>query len=178
MPPNSVATTEPLVQVAQQIKPQNDAQQVQRPLPTQLESPPQDPQTEDVRRTTKDGLAQRQPGAPSYTEPYPLGKPRTWHDLLPKASWARRTSKHSAMGTSPYVLTYGHDIDKLMELEVRFLRVFKRLRRKTKNYAQTMPRSLENLERLRLDAYNSVRVQEKMAPRAYDKKVKKKNRGK
>ncbi|CAL9001590.1 unnamed protein product [Prunus brigantina] len=73
-------------------------------------------------------LSQEAAGAPSYTEPYPPGKPRTWCDLLPKALWARRTSKHSAMGTSPCVLTYSHDIDKLMELEVRFLRVLKRLR--------------------------------------------------
>ncbi|CAL9000425.1 unnamed protein product [Prunus brigantina] len=151
---------------------------VQQPLPTQLESPPQDPRTEDVRGTTKDGLAQRRPGAPGDTEPYPPGKSRTWRDLLPKAFWARRTSKHSAMGTSPYVLTYGHNIDKLMEVEVRFLRVFKRLRRKTKSYAQIVPRSLENLEQSRFDAYNSAQVQEKMAPRAYDKKVKKKKRGK
>ncbi|CAL2257348.1 unnamed protein product [Prunus armeniaca] len=40
MPPGSVVTAESLVQVAQQIKPQDDAQQDQRPLPTQLESPP------------------------------------------------------------------------------------------------------------------------------------------
>ncbi|CAL8163140.1 unnamed protein product [Prunus armeniaca] len=120
---------------------------------------------------------QGRPGAPSYTELYPPGKPRTWRDLLSKAFWAHHTSKHS-VGTFPYVLTYGHDTGKLMELEVRFLRVSKRLRRKMKNYAQTVPRSLEKLRQSRLAAYGSVRVQEKMAPRAYDKKVKKKKRGK
>ncbi|CAL9025568.1 unnamed protein product [Prunus brigantina] len=141
MPPGSVATAAPLVQ----IKPQNDAQQVQRPLPTQLELPPQDPRTEDVRRTTKDGLAQRRPGAPGYTEPYPPGKPRTWHDLLIKAFWAYHISKHSATGIAPYTLTYGQDTDEL-----------------------------GNLEQSRLDAYNSMQAQEQMAPRAYNKKVKQK----
>ncbi|CAL8163024.1 unnamed protein product [Prunus armeniaca] len=94
VPPGSVATAEPPVQVAQQVRPQNEGQQVPRPVAAQQEAFPQDPQTEDVWRTTKDGLAHRRPGAPSYTEPYPPGKPRTWRDLLPKAFWARRTSKH------------------------------------------------------------------------------------
>ncbi|CAL8089343.1 unnamed protein product [Prunus armeniaca] len=177
MPPGSVVTAESLVQVAQQIKPQDDAQQDQRPLPTQLESPPQDPRTKDARRTTKDGSAQRRLGAPSYTELYPPGKRRTWRELLSRASWALHTSKHS-MSMFPYILTYGHGIHELMELEVRFLRIFMQLRRKMESYAQTVPRSLEKLEQLRLAAYSSAEVQEKMAQRSYDKKVKKKKRGK
>ncbi|CAL8175383.1 unnamed protein product [Prunus armeniaca] len=145
VPPSSVATAEPPVQVAQQVRPQNEGQQVPRPVAAQQEVPPQDPLTEDAQRTTKDGSAQRRPGAPSYTKLYPPGKPRSWRDLISRASWARRTSKHS-MSTFPYILTYGHDIHKLMELEVRCLQVFTRLRRKMKSYAQTMPRSLEKLE--------------------------------
>ncbi|CAL2270637.1 unnamed protein product [Prunus armeniaca] len=36
-------------------------------------------------------------------------RPRAWHDLLPKTLWAYRNLKRSAIGTSPYALTYGHD---------------------------------------------------------------------
>ncbi|CAL8089408.1 unnamed protein product [Prunus armeniaca] len=70
---------------------------------------------------TKDSLAQRRPGAPGYTEPYPPGKPRTWHYLLTKAFWAYHISKHSATGTAPYALTYGQDTDVPINLKARFL---------------------------------------------------------
>ncbi|CAL8162672.1 unnamed protein product [Prunus armeniaca] len=125
MPHGTTETAEPFVQMAQQTKPSDDRPQVQRPLPTQLESLPQGPQTEGVRRATKDGLAQRWPETSSCTKPYTLGKPRTWRDLLPKVFWARHTSKHSAMGTSPYVETFGRGINKLIELKAQFLRTFK-----------------------------------------------------
>ncbi|CAL2252423.1 unnamed protein product [Prunus armeniaca] len=176
MPHGSAATAELCVQMAQQTEPQNDTQQVQRPLPTQLEPLPQDHRTKEIQRATKDGLAQRQPGAPSYTKPYLPGEPRTWCDLLPKASWERRASKHSAVDTSPCVLTHGHDIDKLTKLGCRIPRVAKRHRRKIKNHAQTTAQKPGDSKRSGLDTYKSVQVQGKMAPKAYGKKVKKKKK--
>ncbi|CAL8168168.1 unnamed protein product [Prunus armeniaca] len=171
-PPGSVATAEPLVQMTQQIEPQNNLQQVLRPLPIRLELPPQDPRSKEIWRTTEDGLTQRWSKMPSYIEPYPLGGPRTWRDLFPKAFWARRASKDSAMGTSPYVFAHDRDIVKLMRLRVRPLQVFKQLGRKTKNYGLTVPQDSENMGRPGLDAYTSAQVQKEMAPRAYDKEVK------
>ncbi|CAL9021423.1 unnamed protein product, partial [Prunus brigantina] len=176
-PPGSIVTAEPFDHVAQQIKPRSDAQQVQRPLPIRLELPPQDPCTKEIRRATEDGLAQGCPKTPSYFEPFPLGKPRTWRDLFPKAFWARCASKDSAMGTSPYVFAHGRDINKLMGLRVQPLRVFKQLGRKTKNYGLTVPQDVDNSERPWLDTYTSAQVQKEMAPRAYDKKIKKKKAG-
>ncbi|CAL2240269.1 unnamed protein product [Prunus armeniaca] len=89
----------------------------------QQEAPPQDPLIEDARRTTKDDSTQRRPGAASSTELYPPGEARSWRDLLSRASWARRPSKHS-MSAFPSILTYGQDNHKLMELEVRCFQVF------------------------------------------------------
>ncbi|CAL8119771.1 unnamed protein product [Prunus armeniaca] len=123
VPPSSVATAEHPVQVAQQVRPQNEGQQVPRPVVAQQEAPPQDPLIEDARRTTKDDSAQRRPGAASSTELYPPGEARSWRDLLSRASWARRPSKHS-MSAFPSILTYGQDNHKLMELEVRCFQVF------------------------------------------------------
>ncbi|CAL8175041.1 unnamed protein product [Prunus armeniaca] len=117
VPPSLIAMAKSPVQAAQQVRPQNEGQQVPRAVVAQHEAPPQDPPTEDARRKTKDDSTQRRPGAANYTELYPLGKTRSWRDLLSRTSWARRTSKHS-MSTFPYILTYGHDIHKLIKLEV------------------------------------------------------------
>ncbi|CAL2266700.1 unnamed protein product [Prunus armeniaca] len=77
VPPGSVATTEPPIQVAQQIRPQNEGQQVPRPVAAQQEAPPQGLRFEDVRRRIEDGLAHRRPEAPKYTKPYPPEFDRT-----------------------------------------------------------------------------------------------------
>ncbi|CAL2239606.1 unnamed protein product [Prunus armeniaca] len=94
----------------------------------------------------------------------------------PRTKEVRRASKDSAMGTSPYVFAHDRGINKLIRLRVRPLRVFEQLGQKT-NYGLTVPQDSENLGRPGLDAYASAQVQKEMAPRAYDKKVKKKKRG-
>ncbi|CAL8152702.1 unnamed protein product [Prunus armeniaca] len=66
VPPSSVATAEPPVQVAQQVRPQNEGQQVPRTVAAQQEAPPQGLRFEDVRRMIEDGLAQR-PGGSAKT---------------------------------------------------------------------------------------------------------------
>ncbi|XP_021820769.1 uncharacterized protein LOC110762440 [Prunus avium] len=101
-------------------------------------------------------------------------RPRAWHDLLPETLWAYRTSKRSATGTSPYALIYGHDTIIPMELKVRSLRVTERPRQDKKDYAQAMAQELEDLEQLRLDAYNQMQAQKQIAARAYNKRVKQK----
>ena len=77
VPPSSVATAEPPVQVAQQVRPQNEGQQVPLLVTAQQEAPPQGLRFEDVRRMIKDGLAQRRPEVPRYTKPYPPEIDRT-----------------------------------------------------------------------------------------------------
>ncbi|XP_021826273.1 uncharacterized protein LOC110767132 [Prunus avium] len=86
-------------------------------------------------------------------------KPRAWHDLLPEALWAYRTSKRSATSTSPYTLTYGHDAIVPMELKVRSLHVAKQREQEKGDYAQAMAQELEDLEQSRLDAYNLMQAQ-------------------
>ncbi|CAL2230099.1 unnamed protein product [Prunus armeniaca] len=71
-PPSSVATAEPPIQVAQQVRPQNEGQQVPRLVAAQQEAPPQGLRFEDVRRMIEDGLAQRRREAPRYTKPHRL----------------------------------------------------------------------------------------------------------
>ncbi|CAL9019067.1 unnamed protein product [Prunus brigantina] len=101
-------------------------------------------------------------------------KPWAWHDLLPEALWAYGVSKRSAIGASPYALTYGHDTIVPMELKVRSLRVTERPGQEEKDYAQAMAQELEDLEQSRLDAHNLMQAQKQMAARAYNRKVKQK----
>ncbi|XP_021817032.1 uncharacterized protein LOC110759283 [Prunus avium] len=74
---SSVVSAEPLVQMAQQIRPQNDVQQASRLYAAQQEARPQGLRFEDVRRMIEDGLAQWRPDAPRYTRPYPPKIDRT-----------------------------------------------------------------------------------------------------
>ncbi|CAL2240745.1 unnamed protein product [Prunus armeniaca] len=77
VPPGSVAKAEPPVQVVQQVRPENEGQQVPLPVAAQQEAPPQGLRFEDVRRMIEDDLAQRRPEAPRYTKPYPPEIDRT-----------------------------------------------------------------------------------------------------
>ncbi|XP_060668102.1 uncharacterized protein LOC132799678 [Ziziphus jujuba] len=43
--------------------------------------------------------------------------PKNWHNLLVETLWAYRTSKKFSTGTTPFVLTYGHDI--VLSLETK-----------------------------------------------------------
>ncbi|CAL9011420.1 unnamed protein product [Prunus brigantina] len=61
----------------QHSQPQNEGQQVPRPVATQQEAPTQGLRFEDVRQMIEDGLAQRRPEAPMYTRPYPSEIDRT-----------------------------------------------------------------------------------------------------
>ncbi|CAL9005359.1 unnamed protein product, partial [Prunus brigantina] len=102
--------------------------------------------------------------------------PRTW--LFPKAFWARCASKDSAMGAFLYLTTHGRHFDQSRRLRIRPLRVFKQLGQRTENYGLTVPQDTNKSEQPRHKAYTSAQVQKKMAPRAYDKKVKKKKKKK
>lgn len=101
-------------------------------------------------------------------------RPRAWHDLLAEALWAYRTSKRSATGTSPYALTYGHDAILPMEMTIRSLRVIEQHSLNKKDYKQAMCQELEDLEQIRIDAYNLMQAQKRIAARAYNKHVKQK----
>ncbi|XP_026458805.1 uncharacterized protein LOC113359376 [Papaver somniferum] len=49
--------------------------------------------------------------------------PREWHDQLPMALWAYRTSPRSSIGVSPYSLVYGADAILLAEIKIPSSRI-------------------------------------------------------
>ncbi|XP_021751457.1 uncharacterized protein K02A2.6-like [Chenopodium quinoa] len=53
--------------------------------------------------------------------------PKNWHILLHYATWAYRTSKRDAIGTTPYQVLYGHKLIVPEELSVKSTRVAKQM---------------------------------------------------
>jgi len=48
---------------------------------------------------------------------------RDWHDKLPYALWAYRTSVRIATGATPYFLVYGYEAVIPLEIEIPSLRI-------------------------------------------------------
>jgi len=48
---------------------------------------------------------------------------RDWHDKLPYALWAYRTSVRTATGTTPYSLVYGDEVVIPLEIKIPYLRI-------------------------------------------------------
>ena len=95
-------------------------------------------------------------------------RPGMWHVKLNDALWAYRTSPRSATRTTPYALTYGHDAMLPVELSVNSLRMIENSSLFSDEYSQAMRQELEDLEGVRLDAYNLLVAQKKIAKRAYN----------
>ncbi|KAM2616701.1 hypothetical protein EV2_034830 [Malus domestica] len=101
-------------------------------------------------------------------------RPGMWHLKINKALWAYRTSLRTATGTTPYVLTYGHDAMLPVELSINLLRVIEQSSLFSTEYSRAMRQELEDLEEARLDAYNLLVAQKKISERAYNQRVRQK----
>ena len=69
-----------------------------------------------------------------------------WHFKLNEALSAYRTSPRSAMGMTPYALTYAHDVILPVELSINSLRVIEQSSLFSAEYNQAMRQKLEDLE--------------------------------
>ncbi|XP_070676267.1 uncharacterized protein [Malus domestica] len=101
-------------------------------------------------------------------------RPGIWHIKLNEALWAYRTSLRSATATTPYALTYGHDAMLPVELSINSLRVIEQSSLFSAEYSRAMRQELEDLEEVRLDAYNLLVAQKKIGKLAYNQWVRKK----
>ncbi|CAN6691262.1 unnamed protein product [Malus baccata var. baccata] len=102
-------------------------------------------------------------------------RPGMWHLRINKALWAYRTSPWTAIGTTLYALTYGHDAMLPVELSVNSLRIIEQNSLFSIDYSQAIRQELEDLEDARLDAYNLLVAQKKIAERAYNQRVRQKS---
>ncbi|KAM1027714.1 hypothetical protein FF1_040409 [Malus domestica] len=101
-------------------------------------------------------------------------RPGMWHLKLNEVLWAYQTSPRSATKETLYVLTYGHDAMLPVELSINSLRVIEQSSLFSAEYNQSMRQELKDFEVARLDAYNLLVVQKKIAEQAYNQRVKQK----
>ncbi|CAL2272385.1 unnamed protein product [Prunus armeniaca] len=97
--------------------------------------------------------------------------PKDWHERLSNALWADRTSKKNAIGTTPYALTYGHDVVLPVEINVQSLRIERQSELSEEEYAKAIMKELEQLGPIRAKALNHLMVSKQAVARAYNRRV-------
>ncbi|XP_073282149.1 uncharacterized protein [Primulina huaijiensis] len=85
--------------------------------------------------------------------------PRDWPRLLSETLWAYRTSKRTATGVSHFFLTFGHDAVLPLEIMVQSMRVARQNKLPLEHYNEAMITELEELDELRIQAYNALLLQ-------------------
>ncbi|KAI5320354.1 hypothetical protein L3X38_040062 [Prunus dulcis] len=103
--------------------------------------------------------------------------PKEWHSLLSNSQWAYKTSKRSATRTTPFALTYGHDVVLPLEISVKSLRVVHHAEWSKDEYKQAMVQEIDDLDEVRIGALDSLKAQKEAVTRAYDKRTKAKSFG-
>src|ERR1044072_9405814 len=99
-------------------------------------------------------------------------KPKNWHQTLDQALWACRTSPKEATGTTPFRLTYGHDVFLPIEIHVQSVRIQRQHEIPSENYWKIMTDELVDLDEERMLALDALRRQKDRVSKAYNKKVK------
>ncbi|KAM1083168.1 hypothetical protein EV1_021439 [Malus domestica] len=98
-------------------------------------------------------------------------KPSIWYLKISEALWAYHTSLRTTTRTTPYALTYGHDAMLPVELSINSLHIIEQSSLFNAEYGWAMRQELEDLEKARLDAYNLLVAQKKIAEQAYNQRV-------
>ena len=95
-----------------------------------------------------------------------------WHEILPEVLWAYRTSKRTSTRTSPYALTYVHEVVLPIEIKVGSLREIKQNQLTIDAYKTVMDLELEEIDEERVTALNNIIAQKKRIAIGYNKTVK------
>ncbi|VVA30366.1 PREDICTED: retrotransposon [Prunus dulcis] len=96
---------------------------------------------------------------------------REWHKRLFKALWADKTSKKIAICTTPFALTYGHDVVLHVEINVHSLRLERQPGMGEAAYIEAMMQELSQLSVIHARALNHLTVGKQVVAWAYNKKV-------
>ncbi|XP_059635233.1 uncharacterized protein LOC132277392 [Cornus florida] len=99
-------------------------------------------------------------------------KPRRWHETLSEALWAYRNSKRTSIGTTPYRLTFSHDVVLQMELNVKSAKVALQHNLIPADYNEAMLAELEDLNGVQKLALDHLMVHKAKVMKAYNKRVK------
>ncbi|XP_073051302.1 uncharacterized protein [Primulina eburnea] len=100
---------------------------------------------------------------------------RDWPRLLSETLLAYRTSKRTATRVSSFSLTFGHDTVLPFEIMVPSMRVAKQIELSLEHYNEAMIMELEELDELRIQAYNALLLKKQKVARIYNKRINKKS---
>ena len=100
---------------------------------------------------------------------------RDWHEQLPYALWAYRTSERIATGATPYSLVFGDETVIPLEIEIPSLRIALKDVMKEPQYLEARLNQLEALDEKRINALKQLRTYQQRIKRSYGKKVVPKN---
>ncbi|XP_052878030.1 uncharacterized protein LOC128284216 [Gossypium arboreum] len=96
---------------------------------------------------------------------------RDWHEKLPFALLAYRTSVRTSTGATPFSLVYGMEAILPIEVEIPSLRILTEIRLDEAEWVQSRYDQLNLIQEKRLKAIRHGQMYQKSMIRAYDKKV-------
>ncbi|KAG8474563.1 hypothetical protein CXB51_031307 [Gossypium anomalum] len=96
---------------------------------------------------------------------------RDWHEKLPFALLAYRTSVRTSTGATPFSLVYGMEAVLPIEVEIPSLRILTEIRLDEAEWVQSRYDQLNLIEEKRLRAIRHGQMYQKRMMRTYDKKV-------
>ncbi|XP_020421339.1 uncharacterized protein LOC109949658 [Prunus persica] len=99
------------------------------------------------------------------------GNKKDWHERLPEALWAYRTTIRNSTGYSPYNLVYGAEAVIPLEVQFPLLRVALQLTNPDEN-ANVRLAELEALDEKRLAAQQRLEIYQAQVTKAFNRKVK------
>ncbi|XP_071933009.1 uncharacterized protein [Coffea arabica] len=101
------------------------------------------------------------------TEPH-----RDWHEKLPYALMAYRTTIRTSTGTTPYSLMYGMEAILPAEIEIPFLRILMEARIEETKWVRERQEQLFLIDEKRLNAVCHGQCYQQRMTQGYNKKVK------
>ena len=96
---------------------------------------------------------------------------RDWHDRLPEALWAYRTTVRTTTGCTPFNLVYGSEAVLPLEVQLPSLRIATRLTNPDEN-TQIRLAELEALDEKRLAVQQRLEIYQAQIAGAFNKRVK------
>jgi hypothetical protein len=101
--------------------------------------------------------------------------PKRWHEVLSKALWAHRISKHSPIKVTPFKLVYRQEVILPVEVNLNDLRIAQQNELSAVDYHDLIHDKLDEVSDERVKALGEVERDKLRAAKAYNKRVKEKS---
>ena len=96
---------------------------------------------------------------------------KDWHDKLPYALWAYRTSVQTSTGVTTYLLIYGMEVVLPIKIEIPSLQILRAAKLEEAEWIEDGCVQLNLIDEHRLQAMHLAQRYQKQMARAYQKKV-------